>query len=260
MTATLEFAVLGDRVDRSLSPVIHNAALRAAGLVGAYRAIRADRPRLELAVGALRSGRLAGFNVTMPLKRDAFELADALTEEASTAGSVNAMRLAEGLVEGHSTDGPALARFIDRLAGSGDTPILVLGAGATAAIALAVSGDHPVYISARRFAQAAELAKRGVHAEAIVWGSAVAGALVVNTTPLGMSGEVLPQGIVETAMGLLDLPYGARPTPAVDLATAQGTPTVDGVEFLLAQAVDSFRWWTGIEPSLDAMLRAARKV
>ena len=68
---------------------------------------------------------------------------------------------------------------------------------------------------------------------------------MVNATPLGMHGEALPPGVVEEAAGLIDLPYGAEPTPAVAAARRLGRPAADGLDVLVAQAALSFRLWTG---------------
>jgi shikimate dehydrogenase len=94
----------------------------------------------------------------------------------------------------------------------------------------------------------------------VPWGVPVAGAVVVNATPIGMSGESLPDGIVDAAAGLVDLPYGPRGTPAITLATHLGLPFVDGIEFLVAQAGDAIRIWAGVEAPIPVMLRAARNV
>jgi len=84
--------------------------------------------------------------------------------------------------------------------------------------------------------------------------------LVVNTTPIGMSGEALPEPIVETAAGLIDLPYAASATSAITAAMGRGIPHTDGNEFLMRQAIASFAVWTDVEIELDDLVRALRNV
>lgn len=239
----LRFALLGDPVDHSLSPLMHRRALADTGLRGDYSTIRADRRRLRKEIARLRQGRLDGLNVTMPLKEDAARWCDRLTPEAARSGSVNTIRAEDGVVVGHSTDVVAFSGVLSRWPGA---PLHVVGAGGSARAALAAVGEGgPAYVSARRDQAAAALAKGFETASAIPWGSAVAGAVLVNATPLGMRGEPLPIGLLEASSGLIDLPYAETTTPAVVDARRLRIPVVDGVEFLAMQAGAAFTWWTG---------------
>ena len=84
------------------------------------------------------------------------------------------------------------------------------------------------------------------------------GAVLVNATPLGRGGEALPAGLVAAAGGLIDLAYGAVPTPAVMAARGAGIPTVDGLTILVDQAAAAFQIWTGREAPRAVMEAAAR--
>lgn len=260
MTRRLSLALLGDPVAHSRSPAIHNEALRLAGLEGEYRAIQADRTALERAVNRLRSGSLHGLNVTMPLKEPAAELADQPTPLGLLAGSINTLRLHDGQVQGHSTDAQAFAALIEEGKLDERAPLLVLGAGGSALAVLAAVERTKIetYLSARRIERARELAARFTVTDVVPWGRPVQEAVVVNATPLGMAGEKLPNGLVEAASALVDLPYGSGPTPAATTARSQGITCVDGIEFLTRQAWWSFRWWTDKAVDFNALLRVAR--
>ena len=91
------------------------------------------------------------------------------------------------------------------------------------------------------------------------WGVPVAGAVVINATSLGMAGEELPSGLLSVAAGLVDLPYGTRPTPAVDEALELGIPVVDGLQHLVRQAAAAFELWTGRGGVEEAMMEAAKR-
>ena len=233
--------------------------LEIAGLDGEYLAIEADARVLAESVAGLREGRWHGLNITMPLKRDAARMADSLAPRAARSGSVNTLSLRGGVVYGDTTDSAAFSELLGTSRFQGITTALVLGAGGAAAAALtAMPPRMNVYLAARRADQAVALAER-MGGEAVSWGSAVAGALVLNTTPLGMRGESLPEGVLEVGSGLIDLPYGPAKTPAVVFAEQEGIPHADGHEFLLRQAIASFASWTGERIDLSALRQALRK-
>jgi len=210
--APLRFAVLGDPVEHSLSPTIHSAALSWLGIDGTYEAVRCDVGGLEDNIGRLRTGIMSGLNVTMPLKAAARQLAESLTREAANADSVNTLRLRDGGIEGHSSDAVALREIMKRLAPDPGAPVLVLGAGGAAMAALSVAGSHPLYLSSRTVSRASRLLERWEHAQVVPWTTVIEGALVINATPLGMHGESIPPGILESAVAFIDLPYGPAPT------------------------------------------------
>jgi shikimate dehydrogenase len=254
------FAVLGDPVEHSRSPELHHAMLDLAGLEGEYLKIRADEALLTSTVEELRAGRWDGLNVTMPLKTAAAGVSDTMSTLASRAGSVNTLASSGSDIVGHSTDSSTFRHLVTSERFDKITAIHLLGAGGSAAAALAALDDvAPVYVASRRVSPAEALSAR-LGGEVIAWGAAVAGALVVNTTPLGMKGETLPEGVLEVASGLIDLPYGEAATPAVTVAEERRIPFVDGHEFLLRQAMECFSLWTGVEVGFDDLAHRVRNV
>jgi shikimate dehydrogenase len=249
--------VLGDPVSHSLSPAIHNAALSAAGLAGEYTARRVDADGMRRAVTELREGTLSGANVTMPHKGLAAALADRLEPRAMRARSVNTLWPDEGSVRGDSTDIDGVITAWGWAGLPEDAPVLVLGSGGAAAAAILALEGRELTVAARRLDRAeALLAALAVDARLSSLGVPLPGAVVVNSTPVGMRGEALPTDVVAASAGLFDMAYGAGPTPAVRLARQLGLPVVDGWEMLLAQASASFTIWTGMDAPLDEM-RAA---
>lgn len=253
-------AVLGDPVEHSRSPELHAAMLALSGLEGTYERIRADAAVLASTVDELRRGEWHGLNVTMPLKGHAADLADRLSPPAATSRSVNTLQLSEGSVHGHSTDAAAITGLFENGRFGDVSTVLVIGAGGSSAAVLAALGDiYHVYVAARRPERAAQLTSVSC-GEPISWGTAVAGALVINTTPLGMHGEALPENIVSASSGLVDLPYASERTPAVVEAATLGIPYVDGHEFLVRQAIASFRIWTGVAVEYEVLAQTLRKI
>ncbi len=247
----VRLALLGDPVAHSLSPVIHAAALHAAGIAGSYESRRVDAGGVSEAIQQLREGLLDGANVTMPHKRLAASLSDHLSGVAGRTGSVNTLVLRDGLVHGETTD---VGGVRSAWGGLPPEPILLLGAGGAAAAALVALEGREIFVATRDPASARALVDAvGVQASFVDWGSSVPGAVVLNATPLGMHGESLPAGLLVAASGLFDMAYGPTITPAVFEASERGLPSVDGRQMLVAQAAISFQIWTGVEASIEAM-------
>jgi shikimate dehydrogenase len=258
--AFYRLALLGDPVEHSRSPQLHRAMLEIAGLEGEYQTVQADEDGLEAAVEALREGHWDGLNITMPLKAAAAGLADSLSPEAARSGSVNTLARIGSEIEGSSTDSSTFQYLVDSEQFRQRSSVLILGAGGTAAAALAaMKWPSNVYVSARRSSAAEDVTGR-LGGDVVSWGTAVAGALVINTTPLGMSGEHLPDGILRASAGLIDLPYGSRQTPAIEQARHVGIPHADGHEFLIRQAIASFELWTGSRVGFETVAQAVRNI
>ncbi|MCH7585677.1 MAG: shikimate dehydrogenase [Acidobacteria bacterium] len=255
--AAMHLVLLGDPVEHSRSPAIHQAALRALGLTGTYVARRTDGDGVVAACVEIRDGALGGANVTMPLKKAALVAVDAASEPARRAGAVNTLCFRSGAVFGENTDIGGFSDVWEHRGLPDDAPILVLGAGGAAAAVMLAREGSEILASSRRRGAVTELASQlGVTVSEVPWGVAVVGAVVVNATPLGMAGELLPEGIVDAAVGLFDLAYGADTTPAV--AEAGQRPVADGIDMLVAQAARSFEMWTGRRAPLEVMETAAR--
>lgn len=232
---------------------MHREALRLAGLEGDYQIVKADSKIFERIVGQLRDAVLDGVNVTMPLKRHAFEVADVVSDDAAAGTTVNTLRSRDGSIEATSTDISAFKEVHH------EGPILILGAGGSARAAMAAWRDLDLTVSARNQSKARQLAEM-MGGRVLDWGERLPGAVVVNATPLGMNGESIPLEVLADAAGLIDLPYGSVATPAVTYAKARGIPVVDGLEFLGRQAAACFEWWTGFAVDSKYLVDAVRNV
>ena len=253
----LRLAVLGKPVAHSLSPVIQRAALDFAGIDGTYVRREADAEGMREAAAEIRTGRLHGANVTMPHKGLAARLADVRSEVVVRCGGANTLWREEGRLIAHTTD-PDGVRFAWAHAGlPEDAPVLLLGAGGAAAAALTALAVRSCSVSARREEAARDLVERvAPDASVVSWGRSVAGAVVVNATPLGLAGGMLPRAVIEDASGLLEMNYGSGETPAATLLRACGLPVAEGELMLVGQGAASFAIWTGIDVPPAVMLAA----
>src|SRR2546426_2708317 len=267
-------AVLGQPISHSRSPAMHTAALAELGLAGewSYEAIEVAPAEFEARVREMAAGDFVGANVTVPHKVAALELAGDASDAARAIGAANTLSFAAARIAAENTDA---AGFLAALA----TPpagkrALVLGAGgsARAVVWALVTHGAEVTIWNRTQARAEGLAHE-FGAEALApsdssQASADSFDLIVNATTVGMRTsrgsaadlKTLPLGadsLGETHQ-LVDLAYGPAETELARTARAHGATVIDGLEVLVRQGAASLRIWTGLEPPIDAMRRAAR--
>ena len=265
------FGVLGDPVDHSLSPAMHNAAFAAAHLPYLYLRFRVPPGGLAAAIREARRLRMGGLNLTVPLKEIALPLMDDLTREAARIGAVNTIVLRRGRLIGHNTDA---AGFLAALGGRSlrGQHVVLVGAGGSAravGVALVDAGSARITIANRTPRRAETLAARlvglGVREisiaplEALATGEFLADAtLVVNTTPVGLFGDALRLRTAATPVDcrFVDLVYGSRPTPFLRAAARAHRETLDGARMLLHQGALAFQAWTNRPAPLGAMARA----
>jgi shikimate dehydrogenase len=260
--------ILGDPVDHSLSPRMHNAAYAALGLDFVYVPLRATPDTIRSAVRAMRTLGIVGFNVTVPYKQDVVRLVDRLTPAAKAIGAVNTIyRDGEDIV-GENTDAPG---FLEALKSHGVKPrgarVLVIGAGGSARAvlhALREGGAADVVLANRTKAKAAKLARElGASAsglEALEDAALLSTrTLVVNCTPVGLKGgDFLGYTAKATPRSCahFDLAYGRDLTPFLRLAAKAGRPTIDGRHMLVHQGAAAFRLFTGKRAPIAVMLAA----
>lgn len=267
MTLPARLVLLGHPVAHSLSPTIHNAALRAAAIPLEYTALDISPAQLPETMRMLRAEGAAG-NVTIPHKRAVFEFCDRITDVARRVGAVNTFMMRDGALLGDNTDVAGFdmaARTLMRNAGTAlPKRVALVGAGgAAAAVAAAVEewNGSELVIWSRGPARAEALVQR--FARTSVEGDlsrAVCDAdLVVNATPLGMSDDSFPVPIAMLPSGclVLDLVYKRGETEWVCAARAAGHPASDGLRMLIEQAARAFHVWLGVAPDRDAMWKAA---
>jgi shikimate dehydrogenase len=275
-------AVLGWPLTHTLSPALHQAAYRAAGLDGWSYVARPTRPEeLAAALDEVRVGRLAGVNLTTPHKQPAAALVDVLERPADELGAVNTVFVREGRLVGGNTDvagavwalGSQLGLRDGRWSGGG--PALLLGTGGVAlAVAfawsrLAQARRHqglpvaPLQVAGRDRDRAAAVAGlAGPGAEAVTWGE-VAGlvaeaGVVLQATTLTARGEPIPgQDRLRAGVRVLDCNYGPAGQGLVAAARAAGAAAAaDGLGMLCAQAAGAVVKIARVRPDLAAMAAA----
>jgi shikimate dehydrogenase len=248
--------------------MIHNRFARELGLPYVYMAFDVTPETLGDFIGAARALDMAGFNVTMPLKRLILPYLAETPGARAPGGSVNTVAARGGGFYGASTDGDGFLLSLDMLgisAGAGGA--LVLGAGGAArAVASALRG-RGVYtrVAARR----PDTFPEEYADERLPWDGTAAAArgasLVVNATPLGMAGvdgQFGDFGFLDHVMrggAVYDLVYSPRRTRLMREAEARGLRAVNGAAMLVCQAALSFEIFTGVRPP-DALVREMAEI
>ncbi len=265
-------AVIGHPVAHSRSPAMQNAALADLGLAGewAYEALDLEPAEFEGRVRALPGEGFAGANVTVPHKVAALALCGEASEAAQAIGAANTLTFAGDVIRADNTDAAGLLGAI------GDSPAgmraLVLGAGGSArAVVWALVSEGADVSVWNRTPERAERLTSELGGTALGSRAPEAGyELIVNCTTVGMPGGAdgsmpslkqlpLHADALKATHLVVDLAYSSLETDLVRAARQQGARAVDGLEVLVHQGAASLRIWTGEEPSLEVMRRAARE-
>jgi shikimate dehydrogenase/3-dehydroquinate dehydratase type I len=256
-------AVLGMPVEHSLSPRLHNAALRAAGRRERFGALEvpASSSALRLILHVAPRLGMVGASVTAPHKVDAARASQGDAAVART-GAANCLRWQGEAAVSTNTDFTALKRLLaPHVAGQSNLPALVLGAGGAARAAIAALQDLGALVtfSSRDPARAGALATAN-GAAWIPWEqrSAAKPRLVVQATPIGTNpGEPSPFAIPAGLAVAVEYVYAAGPTRFQQESATAGAKVIDGRQLLVAQAEDAYRFWFSEDPAPGAMAKAS---
>ncbi len=268
--ATAVYGLAGNPVAHSLSPALHNAAFRAAGIDAVYLPFHtAAVADLRLFVEDLR---VQGLSITMPWKVAMYEelLASprsAVNADVRSIGAINTLvQREDGSFLGANTDGRAITKPLARRIALPGTRVLLLGAGGAAraaAFSLGALGAR-VSILNRSEPAAAQLARAS--------GASVANrarlgnfAVIVNATSIGMQGQqpaepLLDESVLRGARLVFDMVYRPRETALIRSARRLGIEVIDGLEMFLEQGAQQWTLWTGQTAPKQAMQQALEAV
>jgi shikimate dehydrogenase len=272
--------IVGYPLGHSLSPVIHNAGFSALGLDVHYEAWPTPPDALPAAVARVRDPDILGLSVTIPHKQTVTALLDEIDPTAAAIGSVNTVVKRDSRLIGYNTDKDGFIRPLRR-AGCDPAGLraLVLGVGGSeraVAYGLVEAGVASIALAGRRPERvedaAAHLdatAPRPTKVERVAWTdaalarAAAAANLIVNCTPIGMRHTAeehespLPASALRPGVWVYDIVYNPLETVLLRLARKAGCHAVAGLEMLVYQAAAQQVLWTGREPPVDIMLKAA---
>ena len=262
------YCIIGDPIDHSLSPAIHNATFSSLGLNCSYIAFRVQEGQLKNSLDSLRAINIGGFNVTMPHKIRVLEYVDQYDKTVELVGAANTVKNEDGKFCAYNTD---VLGFIKPLRQRGidfsGFEVTILGAGGAArAIAVALAGERGIAninIVNRNTDRSKELAnllkKLGLKASIVssdnIQNIASKSNLIINTTPLGMKDEqsLIKSSSIRKDAIVYDIVYKPINTNLLESARTAGAKVVYGYEMLLEQAIASFKIWFQRDPPIEPM-------
>ena len=238
---------------------MHNAAFEALGLDWRYVKLPVAPDAFAETVRALPESGYRGANVTIPHKEAALAVADEASDAARAIGAANTLSFTDGAIHADNTDAAGLLAALPR--DPRGMAALVLGAGGAGRAAAWALREAGAEVSVwNRTAERAQALAEELGVAAV--DAPVAADLVVNATSVGLQPgdeiEELPLAWIEPPQIAVELVYGEHETPFARWAEAAGAELVDGLEVLVRQGALSFERWTGQEPPIDVMRRAAR--
>jgi len=269
-------ALIGEPVEHSLSPCIHNAAFQHLGLDYVYVAFTVKKDALREAISSVRGLGIYGLNVTMPHKVNIIPYLDHLDETAKRVGAVNTV-LNNGKLIGYNTDGIGAINALKAYAGDlYDKKVVILGAGgASRSISFTIAQEAQELVILNRTTEKAEALASKISStlgKEVEWGKLCGDVLtkelkdadiLINATPVGMhpddSETPVDKSLLRENMVVFDLVYNPVETRLLKEAKSVGARTIDGLTMLVYQGAASFKIWTGRKAPVDIMMKAARK-
>lgn len=274
MTEKDRYAVFGNPIKHSKSPLIHAMFAQQCSQQMLYRAVRVELDGFAQAASHFFNGGGVGLNVTVPFKREAFEFANRLSDRAARAGAVNTLtRASDGVIEGDNTDGIGLVRDLAANLGWAVQGLRVLIIGAGGAVRgvlepLLRESPQELLIVNRTGGRATQLAVEFADVGPLEGGAYdLIGArqfdLVINATSAGLSGAMpeLPGSLLTERSCCYDLVYGTEPTPFMRWSAFHAAWAVaDGLGMLVEQAAESFYIWRGVRPETGPVITELRQI
>ncbi|SPP63892.1 shikimate dehydrogenase [Nitrospira lenta] len=264
--------VIGNPVEHSLSPAIHNAAFQQLRLNLVYLAFRVEA--IGEAIKGLRAlGGFRGASVTIPHKVSSMPFLDEIDPTARHIGAINTIVAKQGALIGYNTDATGALRALRGGVGSlaGKRVVMVGSGGAARAIAFALAGESGLagftllgVDANERSRLAADLRSKTALSveeahldEAMLEKTLPASHILVHCTPIGMSpkteGTCVPASLLHSGLAVMDIVYNPRETQLLKDARQAGCVTIPGLEMFLHQAAAQFELWTNHTAPADIM-------
>ena len=269
------FAVIGNPIHHSLSPQIHTAFAKEAGLLIDYEAVLSPLDQFKQTVQTLITKELNGANVTLPFKKEAYELISAHSNHAKMAEAVNTLEFKEGKIIGHNTDGIGLVRDLEQnlrvdLEGM---KTLLIGAGGAA--------EGAIYSLLEKKPSELTLTNRTIEKSNAIQNKMQAYAqsfdvnlnvieiaklphqyfdVIINATSVSLNDanlNIVDRVFHERSLAY-DMMYG-KETTFIKQAKSQASQTSDGLGMLVEQAAEAFYIWHHIKPHTKTVIDLLRK-
>jgi shikimate dehydrogenase len=269
------YGVIGDPIDHTLSPVMHNAAFEALKLDCAFLAFKVKPPEVGNAINGMRAFNIQGLNVTMPHKEAVIKHLDEIDSTARLLNAVNTIQNKNGKLLGFNTDGEgALKALRANQVDPKNKKVLLLGAGGAArAIAYSLSQEVGELVILNRtpkpveeltsFLKQASNKKitGGVLSPEILENNLADANVLINATSIGMKPNTDQSPIkakwLRRDLAVMDIVYNPVETKLLKNAKTAKSTVISGVEMLIYQGAASFEIWTSCKAPVEVMRKAA---
>ena len=253
-----KFLVIGNPVDHSLSPLLHNYWIKNSNIQAIYEKQKLNVNELKQLVLQVREKKIEGINITVPFKKAVIPYLDELSAEAKKTQSVNTIYLNDNKTIGHNTD---IIGFETSIKKSNYNPynkeVLILGAGGVVSsiiFALIRMKVSKIKISNRTKEKAEDLKKIFKDIEIVEWGELPYFDMIINATSLGLKKEDninLNFSSISKNKFFYDVIYNPKETNFLKIGKNLGNAVLNGKMMFIYQAFSAFHIWHGIEPNID---------
>jgi len=273
-TKTKLIGLLGNPLEHSFSPAMHNQAYKKNKLNFLYLPLEVNNKNIENVLIGMKKLNFIGFNITIPHKINIIKYLDEIDSVAEKIGSVNTVKIEKGKLKGYNTDGLGFIRSLkeEKNQEINGKKILVLGAGgASRSISIVLAENHAkkIYIANRTIEKAKNLSNDvnkkvkncseylNLNDKNIIKDIINDVDIIVNTTSLGMYPKVdespLHKDIITPDKLVVDIVYNPFKTKLLKDSEGIGCDILFGLGMLVNQGAEAFEIWTGLQAPVDDM-------
>ncbi len=252
-----QYFVIGNPIEHSLSPKLHNFWLKNNEIDAFYEKKRLEENEVKNFIYEIKKKKIAGLNVTVPFKKTVIPYMDKLSYEAEKTQSVNTIILESDSLVGHNTDVGGFTRAVKTLSfDMKGKKIFILGAGGVVPSIIYALNKMEVFditISNRTKQKAKNLKNHFSELKVINWGSLPDFDVIINATSLGLNKEIINLDFSKVGPDKLffDVIYNPVETNFLKEAKNLGNIAENGKLMFVYQAFEAFKFWHGIEPQID---------
>ena len=263
----MKYAVIGDPISHSLSPIMHNANFKALGIESSYNALHVPTNDFHHIREIIEEKQLDGFNITIPHKERIIPYLDEIDEQSKAVGAVNTVKIVNNRWIGYNTDGLGYLTGLKQVYPDvANAYILILGAGgASKGIANELSHYvQPKLTVANRTMSRFESWDLDINAISLKEAENYLDEfdIIINTTSAGLNDNtdsVISLENLSPNSLVSDIVYIPYKTPFLEIAESKGNHIHNGLDMFVYQGAESFKIWTGKQPNIQEMKYAVLK-
>lgn len=268
--------IIGNPIEHSISPLMHNAAFKYLNLDYVYIPFLVAEDALQSAINGSKSLNIKGLNVTIPHKTEVIQYLDSLDKAAALIGAVNTIKFHKNKAIGFNTDGIGAVKAIEEIQSLKNKKVVILGAGGAAraiAFQIILEDAGSLIIANRTPENALNLQKDIVQklnadVKTVDFGEKLENELLdadilINTTPIGMYPHLDHEPLVKASMmheNLIvnDIVYNPLRTCLIKECEKAGAYAISGIKMLIYQGIESFKIWTDVYPPVEVFENALK--